>query len=268
MNQPWIDYTGLSLEESQGWAWTTAGVIHPDDLPTLLDTWRGVLAAGQPDEAEARLRRVDGEYRWFLIRAVPLRDPQGAIVTWCGTNTEIEEIKRAESLLAGQNRLLEMLAQRPSSGLNPGRIVSNGGERIQWFFRVDYAVESERQQAVVCRMGQSPVGLHGRTQRSGYRPAEGSCGTAVYRNEPVIVSDIAADPLWSAYKDVALAHGVRACWSTPIRSSGGTVLGTFAILSREPGKPTRHAPSHHRAGHSSGERCDRAHPGRTGCKAK
>ncbi|HWO91244.1 MAG TPA: ATP-binding protein, partial [Methylomirabilota bacterium] len=66
----------------------------------------------------------------------------------------------------------------------------------------------------------------------------GSCGTAAYRAEPVIVSDIATDPLWSDYRDLALAHGLRACWSTPILSSEGRVLGTFAIYYREPRTPT------------------------------
>src|SRR5260370_1965945 len=69
-------------------------------------------------------------------------------------------------------------------------------------------------------------------------PSTGSCGTAAYRAEPVIVSDIATDPLWADYRDLALAHGLRACWSTPIQSSEGTVLGTFAIYYREPRSPT------------------------------
>jgi len=69
-------------------------------------------------------------------------------------------------------------------------------------------------------------------------PSAGSCGTAAYRAEPVIVSDITTDPLWADYRDVALAHGLRACWSTPIRSSAGKVLGTFAIYYREPRSPT------------------------------
>ena len=69
-------------------------------------------------------------------------------------------------------------------------------------------------------------------------PCVGSCGTAAYRAEPVIVSDIATDPLWADYRDLALAHGLRACWSTPIISSAGSVLGTFAIYYREPRSPT------------------------------
>ena len=69
-------------------------------------------------------------------------------------------------------------------------------------------------------------------------PQAGSCGTAAYRREPVIVSDIATDPLWDQYRHLALEHGLRACWSTPIFSTAPEVMGTFALYSRKPGDPT------------------------------
>jgi PAS domain S-box-containing protein len=105
-NQGWQDYTGVSLEQAQGWGWTRA--IHPDDLAGLTDTWRAMLGAGQPGEAEARLRRADGEHRWFLFRAEPLRDERGNIVNWYGTYTDIEDQKRAEALLREQAGLLDL----------------------------------------------------------------------------------------------------------------------------------------------------------------
>src|SRR5437660_12744673 len=94
LNQRWLDYTGLSLEASLGWGWKVA--IHPDDLEKLMNTWLRVLASGEPGDEEARLRRFDGEYRWFLFRAVPVRDEQGKLVRWYGTNTDVEDLKRAE----------------------------------------------------------------------------------------------------------------------------------------------------------------------------
>src|SRR3954470_23032252 len=63
-NQRWLDYTGLSAEQARDWGWTVA--LHPDDLKGLVDYWRSVLASGEPGEIEARLRRFDGVYRWFL----------------------------------------------------------------------------------------------------------------------------------------------------------------------------------------------------------
>src|SRR5512135_1761144 len=108
LNQRWLDYTGLSMVDALGWGWKDA--IHPDDLGKLMETWTSLLASGQPGQEEARLRRFDGTYRWFLFRAVPVRDGAGKLIRWYGTNTDIEDLKRAESLLAAENRVLEMIA--------------------------------------------------------------------------------------------------------------------------------------------------------------
>jgi PAS domain S-box-containing protein len=92
LNRNFREYTGLSLEQGLGWGWMSA--FHPDDR--LMEEWRAALAAEKPFEKEARLRRADGQYRWFLIRAVPLRDEQRNVVKWYGTTSDIEDLKRAE----------------------------------------------------------------------------------------------------------------------------------------------------------------------------
>jgi PAS domain S-box-containing protein len=92
LNRNFREYTGFSLEDGLGWGWMNA--FHPDDR--LIEEWRAALAAGKPFEKEARLRRADGQYRWFLIRAVPLRDKVGNIVNWYGASIDIEDLKRAE----------------------------------------------------------------------------------------------------------------------------------------------------------------------------
>jgi PAS domain S-box-containing protein len=96
-NKRWVDYTGLSRTETLGQGWQRA--FHPDDLKTAMEKLRAILASGEPGEAEARVRRFDGEYRWFLIRAEPVRDEHGNVVRWFGTSTDIEELKRAEKEL-------------------------------------------------------------------------------------------------------------------------------------------------------------------------
>jgi PAS domain S-box-containing protein len=93
-NQFWIRYTGLTLEQTYGWGWSYA--LHPEDLPRVKDIWARALAAGEQVDAEYRIRRADGVYRWFLARGVPVRDPEGHIVKWFGTLTDIEEQKRLE----------------------------------------------------------------------------------------------------------------------------------------------------------------------------
>jgi len=102
LNQRWLDYTGLSLEQGRGRGWQVA--VHPEDLPRLAEEWRAALAGGKQLETEARVRRTDGEFRWFLIRAVPLRDESGNIVKWYGTNTDIEDRKQVEEIRKARAR--------------------------------------------------------------------------------------------------------------------------------------------------------------------
>jgi formate hydrogenlyase transcriptional activator len=97
LNKRWYDYTGLSLEEGQGWGWKV--VVHPEDLDRLVREWLAILDARKPGELETRIRRYDGVYRWFLIRVVPLLDEQGDVVKWFGSNTDIEDRKQAEEKL-------------------------------------------------------------------------------------------------------------------------------------------------------------------------
>ena len=108
-NQHYLDFIGLSAERAAGSGWTAA--VHPADLDGLTGTWQQMMRSGQPGAAEARLRRFDGEYRWFLFRANPLRDESGTIVKWYGINLDIEENKRAADVLAAQERELRQLTE-------------------------------------------------------------------------------------------------------------------------------------------------------------
>ena len=96
-NQRWLDYTGLSPEQAHGSGWAQA--VHDDDLGRMTEYWQSMIASGGPGEIEARFRRFDGDYRWFLFRADPLRDELGGIIKWYGTNTDIDDRKRAEEAL-------------------------------------------------------------------------------------------------------------------------------------------------------------------------
>jgi len=96
-NRRWLEYLGLTLEDVQGWRWTA--VIHPEDVAGIVEKWRTSLATGEPFEAETRVRRADGVYRWFLHRKVALRDDYGKIVRWYGSSIDIEDRKQAEDAL-------------------------------------------------------------------------------------------------------------------------------------------------------------------------
>ena len=107
VNQRWVDYTGLSMEEAVGWGWQAT--IHPEDLGKTMETWLRLIASEEPGEEEARIRRFDGEYRWFLARAVPVRDDWGKVIRWYGTSTDIEDRKRAEEKLRQDERELRRI---------------------------------------------------------------------------------------------------------------------------------------------------------------
>jgi PAS domain S-box-containing protein len=110
-NQRWLEYTGIAFEDARDWGWSVA--IHPDDFPHLNAQWRQFLAAGKRGETEARFRRFDGEYRWFLFRAEPLRDRSGNVTSWYGANIDIQDIKRAEEALR-RSEAYSVQAQRLS----------------------------------------------------------------------------------------------------------------------------------------------------------
>jgi formate hydrogenlyase transcriptional activator len=107
VNQQWREYAGLSLEESQGWGWQAA--IHPEDLPSLMEKWRQLLISGEAGDIEARMRRHDGVFRWFLIRFEPFRDETGKIVMWYGVSTDIENLKQIEEKLREDERELRRI---------------------------------------------------------------------------------------------------------------------------------------------------------------
>src|SRR6266404_4437740 len=97
INRRWLETTGLTMQDALGWDW--GSVVHPDDLARYVRDWRAALAAGETVESEVRLRRADGEYRWWLTRNVPLRDQAGNILKWYGTAIDIEDRHRAEDAL-------------------------------------------------------------------------------------------------------------------------------------------------------------------------
>ncbi len=237
LNQRWLDYTGANLDDARGFGWQAA--IHPEDAPRLLDYWRSLLESGQPGEIEARLRRFDGAYRWFLMRAAPFRDETGQIVKWFGQNTDIDDRKQAESLLAGEKRLLEMMA--------------GGHSMTQILEALCQLVEST---AGGCCCSVVVVDPSGARLEQGAAPSlpssfisstlgrplsvdSGPCAMAARLNEQVLSTDLASETRWgTAWRSMALAHGLRACWATPISSSTGQILGAFAIYYDKPQTPT------------------------------
>ncbi len=210
-------------------------LIHPDDQGKTMAVLGAIVQhPGASQMVEYRLRHKDGSWRWMEATATNmLHDPQiGAII---GNFHDITERKRVEFLLEGQSRVLEMVAQ--GAALH---------EALEVLVRLIEELSTNNVLASILLLDEDGAHLqHGAAPSlaDSYNeaidgieigPAVGSCGTAAYSQQSVIVSDIANDPLWVDFKELALAHNLRACWSTPILSSTRQVLGTFALYYRKP----------------------------------
>jgi len=366
-NDRWYDYTGTTLEEMQGWGWQK--VHHPDEVGRVVERIKVAFNTGEPWEDTFPLRSKNGEYRWFLSRALPIKDEEGKVVRWFGTNTDVTEQREMERALREsrdelrhkQQILLSVLEAAPESLLlldRDGRIVTcnevaarrlgktaaeltnvhfssalpadvaparatliseaiqtqsvvfGEDERDGHYFQTCYnpvindqdevtglvvlAVDITRRKQAEAALGaeknileQAAAGaplstlldalVRGVEQQSrdgmlcsvllidetgellrygaapslpaaynqlldGTRigPRGGSCGSAAHARRPMFATDVATDPHWAEYRELAKKHGIGSCCSTPIFSTDGTLLGTVAMYYRQAHSPSEH----------------------------
>jgi PAS domain S-box-containing protein len=233
-SKPWLDFTGRTMEQEVGSGWTQG--VHPDDLQGIFDCFLPAFHARKSFRIEYRLRRADGEYRWVIESGIPRYTPGGEFAGYIGSNIDITDRKRAESLLAGEKRVLEMVARGDSLTEILNSLCRLVEQQASGVLASILLLEGDR-----LRNGAAPSLPKAYTDAidgAVIGPSAGSCGTAAYRGEQVIVEDTATDPLWADYRDLALPHSLRACWSTPIFSSQGKVIATFAMYYREPRSPS------------------------------
>jgi PAS domain S-box-containing protein len=238
INQQAREYFGATLEELKNRA--TADTMHPDDRPNFVAAWREALKTGLPYDVEGRYRRADGVYRWFRMRGFPLRDTEERIVLWYRVEDDIDDRKRAEVLLAGEKQLLELVAEGHSmseileaicrlvestaSGCYCSVVLLDPSDT-----RLEHGAAPSLPTSFITSIIGRPVNID-----------SGPCAMAAYLNEQVIAADLTTETRWAAAEwcPMALAHGLQSCWSTPISSATGKVLGAFALYYREPRTPT------------------------------
>ncbi|HET8765472.1 MAG TPA: diguanylate cyclase, partial [Rhodanobacter sp.] len=207
--------------------------LHPDDRTRVRQVIERALATASPFAFEERIVRPDGEQRVLSSRGMVETDGAGHVVRLLGACQDITARKHDERMASGQHEiLLGIAAQRPLAesleriallheALNPGALCS--------LLRLD----ADGRHVLHGAAPSLPAAFNHAIDGQEIGDARGSCGTAAWRGERVIVADIAQHPYWAAYRDVALAHGLCACWSAPVRGSHGEVLGTFAVYYRE-----------------------------------
>jgi len=235
-NQRWLDYTGLSAQQASDSGWTAA--LHPDDRSRLMEYWEHLLVSGKAGEIEARLRRYDGEYRWFLFRAEPVRDKDGKISKWYGANTDIEDRRRAEALLAAEKRTLEMIANGARVADILGSLCNTIDAQAPNILSAVMLMDADGMRLWPVAGPRLPKAWMEAITPLKIGPLIGSCGSAAFLKQRVIVSDIATDPLWAENRDVALSFGLRAAWSQPLLSKNQEVLGTLGMYYSEPRTPS------------------------------
>ncbi|MCB5202923.1 diguanylate cyclase [Neorhizobium sp. T786] len=197
-----------------------------------------VMSSGEPMTDVEHCLEFRGKPRWLQSTKTPLRDAHGRVVGLIGISRDITARKRQNDLLRGHARMLDMIAR---------------GQPLERALRALVDLVEEQQQDVLASILLLDEGSdrlrHGATSSlpdsyvrliDGHKigPCTASCGTAAWRREPVIVSDVLADPLWENYRELPLRFGFRSCWSTPIMGSEDSVLGTFALYSNTVREPT------------------------------
>lgn len=238
VNQHVLNYVGTTLEELKGWK--SSKLVHPDDLASVIAAWDRSLANGEPYDMEQRMRRADGVYRWFHVRGTPRRDVRGNIVRWYMIESDIDDRRRAETLLTGEKQLLEMAA----AGSSMSDILATLCRLVETATEGCYcSVVLVDADGACLEHGAAPSLPPSFINSIIGRPVNvdsGPCAMAAHLNEQVIAPDLSLETRWAthAWCLMAMAHGLHACWSTPILSTKGQVVGAFAIYYDKPGIPT------------------------------
>src|SRR6202140_2118897 len=212
--------------------------MHPEDRPRVVEIAERANSEGKHFEAHFRLLLPDGTTRYVHGLGHPVFNASGDLVEYLGIAMDVTERTRAEALRHGESRILEMIARdAPLEKILESLVLVVEAQ----FTGLLCSVLLLDEDGLHVRHGAAPslpTPYIDAIDGSAIGPKAGSCGTAMYRREAVIVTDILQDPLWEPYREVAEPYGFRACWSTPILAHSGKALGSFAMYYREPRSPS------------------------------
>jgi PAS domain S-box-containing protein len=233
-----LNLFGLQAQEladsSQAWIER----VHPDDRGRILTAIRKALAEQATYAEEFRIVRPDGEVRWIAAEGRAYGDTPQRALHMVGVARDITARKLAEALIEGQKRVLELIASGAPLEPTLRALVELIEEQAPGMIGSILLLDDD---GLRLRHGAGPGLPAAYTKAIDGEPIgerAGSCGTAAFRRAAVVVEDIATDPLWTDYREFALGHGLRACWSTPIFDSRSRLVGTFAMYFRAPRRPS------------------------------
>ena len=217
--------------------WQTIERVHPDDRIAFQARLEQGLREKKDFERDFRVLLPDGTLKYIHSFVHPVFDSAGEVCELIGTAMDVTERKLADSLLTAEKRVLELIARGSPLAAVLNQLCSAADEQAPGLISTILLMDKDERRLWPAAGPHMPAAWTELITPLAIGPNAGSCGTAAYRREPVIVTDIAADPLWRGYADAAESHGLRACWSTPIRSTAGKVLGTFALYYGKPHRP-------------------------------
>jgi PAS domain S-box-containing protein len=230
INKQWTDYTGISTEEAHRGEWMRA---YPGvDGQTALNQYAQLFSKGIAGTVETWLRRHDGEVRWFLHRVAPLYDARGEIIHWHGTATDIDDLKRAQALIVSEKDLLQMNTETHTLGEILDALIRSVEKQIDGASAAILIKDSASQFFHHAAAPNLPTGYTTALDRARGGPFTNWGIPPPADGQGVIVSDIALDPCWTGYRELAASNGLQSCWATGVSAADGTTLGILAVYAR------------------------------------
>ena len=211
--------------------------MHPEDRSLWQAAIDRAILEKSDYEVEFRILHPSGTVRYVHTVGHPVVNASGDLVEFVGSSIDVTERKRAEALRDGESRILEMIARDARLEEILDRLVRVVEAQFAGLLCSVLLLDEDGQHVRHGAAPNLPESYIKAIDGLCIGPRAGSCGTAMYRREPVVVTDILEDPLWEAYRGVAEAYGLRACWSTPILAPSGKALGSFAMYYCEPRSP-------------------------------
>ncbi|MEE8112439.1 MAG: PAS domain S-box protein, partial [Acidobacteriota bacterium] len=212
--------------------------VHPEDQEKVRAAVQAHLDGSVSRyEIEHRMVHKDSSIRWFLARGTAIRSSSGKAFRLTGTDTDITVRKRAELLQAGQKRVLELLAEGKGLKVILEKLTQTLDEQETGLRSSILLLDPVEKQLRSLSAPHLPEEYTRAIDGISIGPKAGSCGTAAHRGTRVVVTDTFTDPLWEDFRDLARRFQLRACWSQPILSQSGEVLGTLAVYHDRPYQP-------------------------------
>jgi signal transduction histidine kinase/PAS domain-containing protein len=212
--------------------------IHPDDRDRISETLDRASRSGTDVEVNYRVVLPEGTTRYFQAVGHSVVKPSAAPGEFVGILMDMTERRLAEALRDGESRILQMIAREAPLEEILESLVLVVESQFAGLLCSVLLLDEDGQHVRLGAAPSLPEPYTNAIDGLSIGPKAGSCGAAMYRREPVLVTDILQDPLWEPYRDAVEPYGLRACWSTPVLSHSGKVLGSFAMYYREPRRPS------------------------------